>query len=86
MTISKTMRSYHPVEPNHIFPIDVIKRDVALHRFTQGVDVFPGSPEAGGGILRKGALLTCLSVAHLPHDVDLTDDPAHELSDEMNNS
>lgn len=79
------MRSHHPVEPDHIFPKDVVKRHVALFCFTQGVDVFPWSPRAGRGILREGVVLTCLPVAHLPHDVDLTDDPAHELSDEMNN-
>lgn len=80
------MRSHHPVEPNHIFPVDVVKRHVALLRFTQGIDVFPGSPGATRGILREGAALACLSVAHLPHDVDLTDDRAHELCEEMNNS
>lgn len=81
------MRSHHPVKPDHVFPIDVVKRDMALCCFTQGIDVFPGSPRAWGeGILRERVLLTRLSAAHLPHDVDLTDDPAHELSDKTNNS
>lgn len=73
------MRSHHPVEPNHVFPIGVVKRHMVLRHFTQGVDVFPGPPSAGGGLLREVAVLACLSAAHLPHNADLADDLAHEL-------
>lgn len=78
------MRSHHPVEPDHIFPVDVVQRRVVLGCFTQGVDVFPGSPPAGGGVLGEGVILARVPAAHVPHDVDLADDPAHELSDDMN--
>lgn len=49
---------------------------MTLNCFTQGVDVFPGSPRVGSCFRGDGLVL---STAHFPQNVDLTNDPSHEL-------
>lgn len=45
--------------------------------FTQGVDVLPGSPRVGSCFRGDGLVLCC--IADFPQNVDLTNDPSHEL-------
>lgn len=63
--------AHHPIESDHVFPVDVVERHMTFHHLAQRVDVLPRSPTV--------LFCTCIVVTECPKNIDLTDDPPHQL-------
>lgn len=64
-------QAHHPVESDHVFPIVVVEWHMTFHHLAQRVDVLPRFP----------TILLCrrTCVTQRPNNIDLTDDPPHQL-------
>lgn len=73
--------AYHPVKFHNILSITIEQRHVALYSLAQRIYVFPGLPDEKGGLPYSPFKIIAqhASVEDLPHSIDFTDNPSHQL-------
>lgn len=73
--------TYHPVKFHNILSIAVKQGHVALHSLAQRVYVLPGLPQEKRGFscIPFKVIAQNPAIENLPHCVDFTDNPSHQL-------